>query len=799
VELKQARSDLLSPVRGAIRRGGSADGLMSPLAGHKEIPPVPFPHGWGRGPQDDARQPTALGQPSELKSTPTGPLLRHPESGGLQPFPPATAAVQRIQKAKKMDSKKRANTKKSQKVLTGIGIVLALAHGGCSSGGSAGSTSGSSSSSNPTPTLSSIAVTPANPSIAVGAIVRLTATGTYSDQSTQDVTASATWTSSAVAVATVGSGTTGTPGVATGVSIGTATITAAAGSVSNSVKLAVVGSPVVTSIAITPASPSLSAGSTTQLTATATYSDGTSGDISHAATWASSNTGTAVVETHGQSSPGLVTALASGSTTITATYTGITGTDAVTVTGTAAALKSIAITPSTATAAVGGTVQYIATGTYSDNTTQNISASVSWTSGDPAEATIESQAATMSGLATGVAAGSLTITATLNGISGLATLIVTNSNALFDAPPIMDAPQKDGSCLAYKSFQGGLYENCSDAVPPDHDSDGKTIVPQVQPLDADGNPSAHGKIVLASIGMSAAFDEFAGFVLAAQASSAVSNTSLIMVNGAESNQDACFWFPAFGPPTCYPTNPNNYDRVDGILAKYNLTPLQVQAVWLKNANGRIDPGAAGCSVGPCVPLCDETLAGCTNSPETTDALNYEQELGNIIRAAKTRWPNLKFIFITSRLYGGYAPAGAGSPEPFAYESGYAVKWVIQAQIDQMAGKGVDPIAGDLSYNVDAMNTSVAPWIGWGPYFWAAGPIPRSDGLVWCDGSLSPGPPCNGEVDFEPDGEHPSSVTKQVKMLMSFFLNSPYTLPWFAVQPAGGAASPAAEERHARLP
>jgi len=168
------------------------------------------------------------------------------------------------------------------------------------------------------------------------------------------------------------------------------------------------------------------------------------------------------------------------------------------------------------------------------------------------------------------------------------------------------------------------------------------------------------------------------------------------------------------------------------------------------------------------------VKGCKNSPNTTDASNLEQEFGNTLRAAKQRWPNLKLAFVTSRSYGGYAPPSGGNPEPFAYESGYAVKWLIEAQIKQVRTGNIDSVAGDLSYHV-------APWIAWGPYFWADGPEPRSDGLAWCGGSLSPKPPCNGEADFHPDGTHPTAVTKQVNMLMQFFLNSPYTHAWFAAK------------------
>ena len=64
-----------------------------------------------------------------------------------------------------------------------------------------------------------------------------------------------------------------------------------------------------------------------------------------------------------------------------------------------------------------------------------------------------------------------------------------------------------------------------------------------------------------------------------------------------------------------------------------------------------------------------------------------------------------------------------NPEPFAYESAFSMKWLIEAQVDQQKGKGIHPIAGNLDYN------TVAPWLGWGAYLWANGLVPRGDGLV----------------------------------------------------------------------
>jgi hypothetical protein len=84
-------------------------------------------------------------------------------------------------------------------------------------------------------TLTSIAVTPAAPSIVVGATQQFTATGTYSDSSTKDLTSTATWASSTQTFATI----TATGGLATAVAAGTTTITATSGTVSGTTQLTV--------------------------------------------------------------------------------------------------------------------------------------------------------------------------------------------------------------------------------------------------------------------------------------------------------------------------------------------------------------------------------------------------------------------------------------------------------------------------------------------------------------------------------------------------------------------------------
>lgn len=270
-------------------------------------------------------------------------------------------------------------------------------------------------------TLTSLAITPAAASVPVALKQAFKLTGTFSDNSTQDLTAQATWTSSAVAVATV-SDTGATKGEATGVSAGAATITATQGGKTATATLAVTAA-TLRSIAVTPATASIAKGSKQTFTATGTYSDNTTQDLSSAVTWSSSDATKATVS-NTAGTKGEATAVAVGSATITATLGTTTGTATLTIT--AATLSSIAITPGATSVAVGTKTTFVATGTFSDNSTQVLTDTVTWASSDAAKATISNAAGTK-GEATGVAAGQTSITATLSGKTGTAALTVTTA------------------------------------------------------------------------------------------------------------------------------------------------------------------------------------------------------------------------------------------------------------------------------------------------------------------------------------------------------------------------------------
>jgi uncharacterized protein YjdB len=270
-------------------------------------------------------------------------------------------------------------------------------------------------------TLSSIAVTPTDPSVAPGTTKRFTATGIFSDDTTQDMTASVTWSSSNAAVATV-SNTAGSYGLAAAIAAGSATITATSGTVSGSATLTVT-SATLSSIAVTPTDPSIALGTTAQFAATGIFSDNTTQDLTASVTWSSSDDAVVVVSSAAGSN-GIATPVAAGSATIKATFLGKTGSTTLTVTS--VTLVSIEVNPTDPSIAKGTTKQFTATGIYSDKTTRDLTASVTWSSSDGAVAAISNTAGS-NGLATSLAAGSADIAATLGTISGSTTLTVTSA------------------------------------------------------------------------------------------------------------------------------------------------------------------------------------------------------------------------------------------------------------------------------------------------------------------------------------------------------------------------------------
>lgn len=310
-------------------------------------------------------------------------------------------------------------------------------------------------------------------------------------------------------------------------------------------------------------------------------------------------------------------------------------------------------------------------------------------------------------------------------------------------PDTTKVPLTDLATGTYRGFQGGLYPNGSSAMPEAHATLGATFARNIRPLNAVGQADANGKIVFLSVGMSNVTQEFCGagptacqsfsFVGQALADPAVERTRLVIVDGAQGGKVIPDWDQV--------TDATYTTVRDTRLAPLGVTEAQVQAVWLKQAT----PGPT------------------TSLPAANaDAYTITAGLGTLVRTLKVRYPNLQIVFLSSRIYAGYAQSGTLNPEPFAYETGFAVKWLIEAQIRQGASGAPDALAGDLRPGV------AAAWLTWGPYLWANGTTPRSDGLTWL------------ASDFAADNTHPNTGARQKvgAMLLSFMKTSPHASCWF---------------------
>ena len=256
-------------------------------------------------------------------------------------------------------------------------------------------------------TLTSLVVSPSSSSVSTGAKQPFTATGHYSDGTAKDLTALAQWKSSNAAVASIDA-----TGVATGIAAGVATITATASGMQGSANLTVNAIAKLMGIAITPQLTSIPISTTQQFTATGTYSDGSTRDLSSLATWSSSSTVTATVDVNG-----LVTSIAAGSTTITATLGSVMQTFTLTVS--TPTISDIFVSPDGLTEPIGVSQQYTATADYSDGSSSDLSSGVTWASSAPAVATVDS-----SGIVTTVGPGTTTISATVGSFSDSSTLTV---------------------------------------------------------------------------------------------------------------------------------------------------------------------------------------------------------------------------------------------------------------------------------------------------------------------------------------------------------------------------------------
>jgi hypothetical protein len=310
--------------------------------------------------------------------------------------------------------------------------------------------------------------------------------------------------------------------------------------------------------------------------------------------------------------------------------------------------------------------------------------------------------------------------------------------------PAGEAPKVDTSGLKpltdlgpdeYRGFAGGLYPGGQNERPAGHEAAGLALAGQVRPLDAAGKPSADGKIVLLGVGFSNTVQVFSGFMLLARSDKAL-NPQVVLVNGAVGGMSAnMIQNPEEGRGAKY------WAAVDERLKAAGVTRAQVQVVWIKETNPAPHQGGF---------------------PKYIQAL--QSELTRIVQILPGRFPNLKLAYLSSRTYGGWAKAAPGraapgNSEPYSYETGFAVKWLIEQQLK-----------GDPALNFDPKQGAVkAPWLSWGPYLWANGERPRKDGFHFTPDDFRE----NDRMHHSPEGQK-----KCGNLLLQFFKTDRTTRGWF---------------------
>ena len=285
----------------------------------------------------------------------------------------------------------------------------------------------------------------------------------------------------------------------------------------------------------------------------------------------------------------------------------------------------------------------------------------------------------------------------------------------------------------YKGQTGGLYGRGQNVPPEPHLKAAQAQTALIVPRDAQGNPSSTGKIVLISQGMSNTTQEFSVFKKIADADPNKS-PRVVIVDCAQGGMAAHQW--AYPEVVVKPNRPSPWEVMDQRLQAAGVTAAQVQVVWVKQA--QIGPAQLG------------------EFPAHAESLR--KDVATILRQLQTRFPNLRLAYLSSRIYAGYA-ATPLNPEPYAYESAFSVRWLIESQVANDPNLNYDPARGEVQ----------APLLLWGPYLWADGIKARQgDGLVWT------------RDDLGPDGTHPSPAGRQkvAELLWKFFQTDANTKSWF---------------------
>lgn len=279
----------------------------------------------------------------------------------------------------------------------------------------------------------------------------------------------------------------------------------------------------------------------------------------------------------------------------------------------------------------------------------------------------------------------------------------------------------------YKGEDGGLYGSGKNEPPAKHLEEALRQAKLIQPLDAKGQPTKDGKVVLISIGMSNTTQVFSQFKRMAD-NDADKAGNFVIVDGAQGGMEAQAWAEPDKIPR--PGKIDPWKVLDERLMQAGVTAQQVQTVWIKQA--RRTPATLG------------------EFPKHAEEMKSHMVV--ILHKLKERFPNLRIAYLSSRTFAGFATSTL-NPEPYAYESAFVVRWLIQEQI-----KGVP-----------ALSLEKSPLLLWGPYLVADGENGRQSGdLIW------------KQEDFAKDGTHPglSGRQKVAELLLRFMKNDATAKLWF---------------------
>lgn len=290
-------------------------------------------------------------------------------------------------------------------------------------------------------------------------------------------------------------------------------------------------------------------------------------------------------------------------------------------------------------------------------------------------------------------------------------------------------PLLDLAGASWRGYRGGLYPDGTNNRPQLHKNKALLQAQNVQPLDANGAVSSTGKIVWIGVGASNPRTEFLRFS-AQMDTFALRNPALKLINTCIGGQ---------GIQKMNNVDDNYWKQAEKQLQDSSLTNKQVQIAWIET---------------------DNTQVADTTFPRAPQLLGDDFKL--LLATMKQLYPNLKLCYLTARAYSGYAEPNAGESVgkgllfPRDYLNGWAIKWLIEKQINDESGYGFEGMSAPL------------PFITWGTYNWADGSVKRSDGLQWlCD------------TDIGGDGLHLSEAgeKKSGALMFEYFIKDESTQSW----------------------